>query len=523
MKKLLIFIGFIISQNASAQLILQWQANFGGSAVESMTNSEIGTSNILKTNDGGFILAGNSFSNDGNATGHHGTTSRNDFWVVKLDSLRNIQWERSLGGTNEDQANKIIQTSDSGFILIGFSDSFDGDITSFHGSRDIWVVKLDFSGNIQWQKNYGGTYSEVGTDIIEITGGFIFCGTTGSNDGDVTNLHGNPPTSDFWVVKISIQGGILWQKTFGGSNLDYASSITKAANNTYIIGGTSNSNNGDVTGNHGNYDYWIIKIDSIGNLLWQKSFGGSSGEQLNAICNSLDGNHLISGYSASLNGDITGHHGNTANDYWVVKFNSSGNLIWQKSLGGTDDDVAYGLSSTNDNGTLVIGGSRSIDGNVYDHIDAGFPSENFWITKLDSAGNIDWSKSLAADSSGNAKGISGIQISTSCYVFAGNAGGVNFSQDYWIIKLCDNLTTVTGNNLINSINIYPNPTTDRIYFNYQSSELYLELSNISGTLLLSKKINTPFPEINLQNYSEGVYFLTIYSKEGVSRKIIVKQ
>ena len=142
-----------------------------------------------------------------------------------------------------------------------------------------------------------------------------------------------------------------WQKTYGGSGFDGATSIGQTADNGYIVAGTSNSNDGDVTGNHGNDDYWITKINPTGNVEWQKSLGGNQNDRPNGIQQTQDGGYIVAGSSTSNNGDVSGNHGNS--DFWVVKLNSVGNITWQKSLGGSDLDIGRSIQQTSDGGYIV--------------------------------------------------------------------------------------------------------------------------------------------------------------------------
>ena len=177
---------------AICQPTIQWQKSLGGSDVE------LG-SYIQQTNDGGYIVAGQSSSIDGDVSGNHGASV--DYWVVKISSLGAIEWQKSLGGTGQDAAFSIKQTTDGGYIVTGESDSNDGDVSGNHGSQDIWVVKLNITGAIEWQKSLGGTESESTFSIQQTNdGGFIVAGGSSSNDGDVSGNHGDV---DCWLMKLT--------------------------------------------------------------------------------------------------------------------------------------------------------------------------------------------------------------------------------------------------------------------------------------------------------------------------------
>jgi len=233
---------------------ITWQKSLGG------TGSDMALS-IQQTSDGGYIVAGASASTDGDVTGNHGGT---DCWIVKLNSEGTIVWQKSLGGTNFDYALSIQQTNEGGYIVSGYGLSNDGDVSGHHGTTsyyDYWVVKLDNAGTIQWEKSLGGTKADLGYSIQQISdGGYIIAGYAKSNDGDITGHIGSTDSSDCWIVKLDNGGNIQWQKSLGGTWSDAASSIKQISDGGYIVCGSSKSNDGDVSGNHGSSDFWIIKL-----------------------------------------------------------------------------------------------------------------------------------------------------------------------------------------------------------------------------------------------------------------------
>jgi hypothetical protein len=227
---------------------LQWKKCFGGKGAD-FANS------VQQTTDGGYIIAGRSDSNDGDVTGNHGDL---DFWVVKLSEDGSLQWQKSFGGSGIDEAESIRQTADGGYIIAGNSLSYGGDVTDNHGYVDLWVVKLSDVGSLQWQKTYGGSRYESVFSVRQTSdGGYIIAGYTDSKDGDVTGNHGK---EDFWVVKLSDVGSLQWQKTFGGSGMDVAYSIEQSSDGGYVVTGQSDSNDVDVKGNHGSSDFWVVKF-----------------------------------------------------------------------------------------------------------------------------------------------------------------------------------------------------------------------------------------------------------------------
>ncbi|HUH34828.1 MAG TPA: T9SS type A sorting domain-containing protein [Moheibacter sp.] len=343
---------------------IEWQKSLGGSSMDILRA-------IQQTFDGGYIIAGSSYSNDEDVSGNHGHF---DYWIVKLNNSGNIEWQKSLGGSDADEAYDIKQTTDGGYIVAGASFSSDGDLNENFGSSDYWIVKLNNLGNIEWQKSLGGSDSDAARSIQQtVDGGFVVAGYSYSNDGDVSGNHGG---IDFWVVKIDELGSIEWQRALGGTDSDSPRSIQQTVDGGFVVAGYSYSNDGDVSENKGGGDYWIVKLDELGNTQWQKAYGGSKDDWGNAIQQTLDGGYIVVGESQSNDGDITDNRGDF--DYWIVKLNNSGNKEWQKSLGGSGPEHADAIHQTLDGGYIMVGISGSNDGDV----SGNHGNYDYWVVKL---------------------------------------------------------------------------------------------------------------------------------------------
>ena len=302
---------------------IQWQKCYGGS------QRDIPHS-IQQTFDGGYIVAGESNSHDGDVIGNHSFGNYMDYWVIKLDSTGTLQWQKCYGGLNIDVAYDIHQTKDSGYIIAGYASSVDGDLTAHKGYDDYWVIKTNSTGFIQWQKSMGGTSAERASSIEQtFDGGYIVAGYTDSNDSDVTGYHSIPLNnpSDYWIIKLDSLGSFQWKKCYGGYENDLGYTIKQTQEGGYIVAGRSNSTDGDVTGNHFGGDYWILKLDALGIIQWENCYGGSGDEGAvsfspgNYLELTTDGGFILSGSSNSTDGDVTGNHGNL--DYWIVKLEST--------------------------------------------------------------------------------------------------------------------------------------------------------------------------------------------------------
>ncbi len=212
---------------------------------------------MIATADGGYLLAGSVVSDDGDVQNnrHPGAT---DAWVVKLNSSRNIVWQKTFGGSGYESAGKILPTADGGFVLIGTTNSGDGDVTGYHGGDDIWIFKVNSSGNLVWQRALGGSLSDrAGQFNATSDGGFILVGGTDSNDGDVTDFY---RLSDAWLVKLTATGNLAWNRALGGARFDDLRSLVITSDKGYVMAGATRSNEGEATDNHGIFDLWAIKV-----------------------------------------------------------------------------------------------------------------------------------------------------------------------------------------------------------------------------------------------------------------------
>lgn len=319
-----------------------------------------------------------------------------------------VQWQRCLGGTGSDYIDDVQNgyftgeqrplslTSDSGYILGGVVASNDGDISGNHGGADIWLTRLDKNGSTIWKKTFGGTLNELIGSIRETRDhGFIVVGSTFSNDGDVSGNHG---ALDYWVLRLDASGNIIWQKSLGGSSVDKAYNVAITPDDGFVVTGFTQSANGDVSGNHlggDSTDVWVVKLNSAGSILWQKSFGGSARDEGISVDIANDGGIVLGNTTSSNNGDVSGNHGRK--DIWVVKMDQDGNITWQKCFGGSLDEMAGTIKKVSGNEFIIAGSARSNDGNVVGHNAQGFGDEpNGWVVKLDSLGNIVWSKCYGA-------------------------------------------------------------------------------------------------------------------------------
>jgi hypothetical protein len=474
---------------------------------------------IVQTSDSGYIVAGSSASANGDVTFNHGGY---DFWVAKLTGTGSITWQRSYGGSLGDNANFIQQTTDGGYIVAGVARSGDGDLTGNHGTIDYWVLKLTSTGSIAWQHNYGGSGADVLHCIRQTSdGGYILAGRTASADGDVTSNQGG---DDVWIVKLNSLGSITWQKTYGGTGNDDAGAVWEAFDGGFIVAGNTGSNDGDVSGNHGLDDIWVMKLSSSGSLLWQKCYGGTGTDDMvddaasGAMQQTSDSGIILAGWSNSNNGDVSGNHGNL--DYWVVRLSDTGRIIWQHSFGGSGLDFPGALEQTTDTGFIVTGSSTSNDGDVT----GNKGSYDYWTIKLSPSGVLQWEKSTGGD--GGVYGESGNSVHETFdggYIIAGgtNSNDSDVSGNHGDY---DYWIVKLFNPITLGINSIDNIPAISITPNPSSGQLFIK-GNLSPVDIKICSITgrllkdaSHTDRISIADLPAGMYFVTVVDEKGMLLK-----
>jgi hypothetical protein len=372
--------GYDVTLTGDTSPCATWARTYGGT-------SDDRAFSIEQTTDGSFVVARRTYSFGAGDF---------DFWVLKLDTLGNVQWEKTYGGAGGEDTRFIQPTTDGGYVVAGLTDSFGA------GNWDYWALKLDASGNVQWQKTYGGASNDRGLSIQQTTdGGFVIAGGTYSfGAGDW----------DFWVLKLDTSGNVAWQKTYGGTNEDIAFFLKQTSDGGYVVAGHTYSFGA------GNYDFWVLKLDASGNVTWQKTYGGASADAALSIQQTTDGGFVVTGWTESF--------GAGSYDLWVLKLDASGNVQWQKTYGGTDSERAYSIRQTTDGGFIVAGWTGSFGAGGWDS----------WVLKLDASGTVQWQKTFGGALDEQAFSIE--QTTDGGFVAAGytNSFGAG-SYDFWVLKM----------------------------------------------------------------------------------------
>jgi len=502
MRKLIILL-LICTTTAHAQEI-EWQNTIGGSGVEFLNYTQ-------QTSDGGYILGGR--SNSG-VSGDKTEPSKGDYdyWVVKLDATGNIQWQNTIGGDDADWLQSVQQTTDNGYILGGWSKSnISADKTeNSQGASDFWVVKLDSIGNIQWQNTIGGDSTDNLYSLQQTTdGGYILGGfSISSISGDKTEY--SIGGSDYWVVKLDASGNIQWQNTIGGYENDNLYSLQQTTDGGYILGGRSMSNaTGDKTENsQGLDDYWVVKIDATGNIQWQNTIGGNSWDELESIEQTSDGGYILGGSSDSDNSGDKTENSQGDFDYWVVKLDATGNLQWQNTIGGDNWDKLKSIQQTSD-GSYIFGGysSSNISGDKTENSQGNY---DYWVINIDSIGNILWQNTIGGL---YAEALSSIkQTIDGGYIIGGQSVSPisgdktedsQGNNDYWVIKLTDKYNLIDGkmyadvnNNTIQDVGelgvsnkMVTEQNTGRLSFSQQNGKYSLSVLDTGGFSVSASTIN----------------------------------
>ena len=400
--------------------------------------------------------------------------------MSKLDAAGDITWQVSLGGSGEDIARKVIPTSDGGYAVIGTVNSSDGDVTGHKNANDIWLVKLTSAGAIDWNKTYGGLSNDWGEDVIQTTdGGYMIFGYTQSNSLDV---HGNHGVWDYWAAKLNATGDTVWTKAYGGSSVDKGNAVAETSTG-YVFVGKSESNDGDISGHIGFSDYWIVNADFNGDIIWTKILGGSQFEEAYAVEQAADGGFIVAGFASSNDNDVSGFHGGTS-DGWVVKLSSTGTVEWSNALGGSMADELWSIQQTTSGGFIAAGFSFSSNGDVTGNngnadlwmvkLDGLGAME--W--KYSAGGSqSEFMRSVDELSSGNYI-VAGSSSSSNMDVGANNG-----SSDLWLAKVSTWSVGIEENNENAVINIFPNPAIDQVTVN-TSDIISVEILDVQGKAVI---------------------------------------
>ena len=355
----------------------------GGSLNESLQS-------IAKTNDGGYAILGHTHSNDGDIEGKTDTSF--DFWLLKFDKDDNLLWQKTYGGTDDDRGKSIVATTDGGFAVLGSSKSTDGDINQNFGNTDFWVAKLSTNGDVTWKHTFGFSGRDNGTKLIQTQDdGFLLIGvldvSASNGEGNSKPIAQKQHAGgDYWAIKLNAQGQTEWTRFFGGSFTDTPYDVVQTQDNGYLLVGSSDSDDVDISGNKGTYDFWVVKISDDGNKIWERSYGGSQIDEAWGITTTTDGNFVIVGNTRSSDTDITNNKG--AADIFIIKIDTNGSILMRNTFGGSNFDAANAITKTQDGGYIIAGNSRSDNGDIVQNKG----QNDALIFKINENGDLLWTK-----------------------------------------------------------------------------------------------------------------------------------
>lgn len=360
-----------------------WDRRYGGSGLDRIWN-------MAPVGDNGFILAGTSNSDIG---GDKSEDSRGavDYWVVRIDNEGEIIWDRTYGGAGaEDLAGGVFTTSDNGFIISGYSDSDAGFEKSENsrGESDYWVLKLDSNGDVEWDRTLGGLGEDQSWSLWPGENGFYVGGlSTSGVSGEKTEP--SRGSTDFWLLYLDYSGNIIWDRTYGGNNQETLLDITPASSGGFYLAGQSASeDNGEKTqASFGGLDYWLLRIDANGDKLWDQSFGGTGLDVLHFVYEDMDNNVVFGGVSGS---DVSGNRTSPSQggfDYWMLSVDTDGTKLWERSYGGAGDDAFTVIRPALDGGYIIGGHSQS--GVSGDKTDDSNGLNDMWLFKTACQGSLE--------------------------------------------------------------------------------------------------------------------------------------
>ena len=370
----------------------EWEKTFGGSGFEFAES-------VRQTADGGYIIAATTASYGAGAY---------DLYIIKTDVLGNKEWEKTFGGSDYDCARSVAQTTDGGYIIAG-------DAKSYGVSRDAYLVKTDALGNKEWEKTFGGSDYDCARSVEQTTdGGYIIAGDTKSYGAG---------WFDAYLVKTDALGNIEWEKTFGGSDYDQAESVAQTTDGGYILVGATTSY--DVNG-----DAYLVKADALGNMEWEKTFGGSDYDYARSVEQTTDGGYILVGDTGSynVNGDI-----------YLVKTDALGNIEWEKIIDSSSWDDGFSVEQTTDGGYIIAGdtGCNDVNGDAY-------------LVKTDASGNIEWEKTIGGSDYDCARSVQ--QTTDGGYIIAGDSASYGAAEgDVYLAKVSPWINTPVGSDVTVSL------------------------------------------------------------------------
>jgi len=534
MKRLFIILisSILIFIKGNAQIPeIVWQQCFGN-------NENVFANGIVPIGDGYLfgleVLSGEGVSN------YHGSY---DIWLVRTDSVGTLLWEKCYGGSSSETPFKLIKKSEDEYFIFGHAGSMDGDVQSGNnGFSDLWVVKINGQGIIQWEQTYGCEGFDTARDmILTPDGGFVMIDRIGIGGGDVSQFYG---IGDCWMAKCDSLGNLEWEKTLGNTGLDNCMSMTvNSAGNIMMIGAAQW--HGDLVacfpdGAWG--DVWLVELDLQGNILDQHCYGGSQYDVGYSIIELEDGYAFI-GSTASNDGDVSGLHdiqiSEFTTDFWVVRLDNHMEIVWQKCLGGYRNDQPFYITSTEDGGFVVIGTTISTDGDVSGNHSISYNYMDIWLAKINGEGELQWQQCYGgkwAERLENPHTV--LKKSDYNYVFAASSNfspsfdvqcGTFYNYNAWLFEIDTVDTTQIAETLTQNkqLNIFPNPASNEAWLQLPGdidlAQALVMFYSPTGKLLSKAQPTSNFHKIETSRLPAALYFVRLWNGSSwQSGKLVVR-
>lgn len=549
MKKLSLIslIVFALCNIVRAQDVL-WEKSYGGNYAEYLFDAQA-------TADYGFVLAGSSVSRkSGNKEGDY--VYGLDYWIWKMDERGEQEWQLSLGGSGNDFLTSLCRTREGGFLLAGYSDSpkGHGKTVGHFGMEDVWLVKLRADGSEAWQRVLGGSGKDIVKQVIQTKdGGFLIGGASTSSastplsDQEFENgyLKASPHYGhlDFWLVKLDAQGSMVWEHSYGGKYHDEIEDLLETEDGSIIVGGYSNSPassgptpkgalNGmkteDPLGEGG--DYWVLKLDGSGSIIWQRTLGGDKDDHLYCLSLTNDDGILMGGSSTSGIGVIKSKSNSKGADLWLLKLLQDGQVDWQETYDMGELDVMTGITNNKD-GSFLIGG--------YSHPKASSKkkgvlgasnkkgTDDYVAIKIDSIGQELWRKVVGSSGTDVLREL--VQTRDGGYLLVGTSDGLPSRdknsgkglEDFWVVKLKDRDKEDPERG---GLEAFPNPTAafTNIILQHDFEEGTATVYDLNGRQLQHFALKSRTVPVNLEGYPVGVYVIKVVTDDRVESVKVIK-
>ena len=530
---LIIFLYFLTITLSAQHILFDWQNCLKGGKY----NTE---RSVLCKADSGYFIA---------ATQERG--SHVDIVLLKTVLTGDSLWSKYYGGSDDDWSCGVFPTPDGNYYLVGTECSEDGDLINnpYPNSCNIWIIKIDISGNKLWDKIYGGSnFDEAMNVVVTNDGGMAILGSTFSYDGDISNFYG---AMDVWLLKLDNNGNKQWDFTVGTPGFDYAYGITQTQDSGFIVGGGfKEGTNGNIQCYNADSNYldgFLFQLDKNGIFIRKKCFHGSKDDRIEQVLTLAEG-YLVSGSTSSPDIALTeiGYHPGSFNngtptiDFWLQKTDFDFNVEWQRCYGGSGWDYIIKVYPCSNGDYMMFGTTNSYNGDVngIHHNGLTDQSQDIWMVRLNSLGDILWQRCIGTYERQEIATNSVLKITEADYVIACTtpAGGnediectsssssYDFTSFVWLFQITDTAASVGVTDQPQPIEakLYPNPAhefaTVEIPVTYALQNAYAEVIDASGRVICRFKVTEKKFVLNTSGYSKGIYLLRISDARGVITK-----